>query len=276
MKTYDLHTHSTASDGLLDPTTLLERAGARKVDVMALTDHDSVGGIAEARKAAALAGVHLVAGVEISVSWQGQLIHIVGLNIDDSHPELLQGLESLRNRRDDRAVRMALKLEKIGIPSPLQGAQRYQTTDILSRSHFARYLVEIGKADTFDAAFKQFLNPGTPGHVSMEWATVAEAVTWIKDAGGKAVVAHPGRYRMSEVELHRFLNDFIDAGGYGIEVVCSNLDPVQIDRFARVARTYGLRASKGSDFHSPSSRRELGRLAPLPQDLTPVWQDQHW
>jgi len=276
MKVYDLHTHSTASDGVLAPSALMQRAESRGVDTLALTDHDTVGGIAEARPAAAAAGIRLVAGVEISVSWQGHLIHVIGLGIDENDNGLLKGLDSLRHRRDDRAGQMAVKLEKAGIPSALEGARRYQTTDILSRTHFARYLVEIGKVDSVNEAFKRFLNAGTPGHVPMQWATLAEAITWIVGAGGEAVVAHPGRYKIDEILFYRFLGEFVESGGSGIEVVCSNLKAEQINRFAGFAREYGLKASAGSDFHSPRSNRELGRLAPLPEDVVPVWQGRDW
>lgn len=276
MKVYDLHTHSTASDGVLAPSALIERAKNRSVDTLALTDHDTVGGIAEARQAAATEGVRLIAGVEISVSWQGHLIHIVGLDINESDSGLIRGLNSLRCRREERAGQMAIQLEKAGIHSVLEGARRYQTTDVLSRTHFARYLVEIGKVDSVDAAFKRFLNAGTPGHVPMQWATLSEAITWIDESGGEAVVAHPGRYQIDESLLFRFLEEFIESGGIGIEVVCSNQKPDQINRFAGIARKYGLQASAGSDFHSPNSNRELGRLAPLPADVVSVWQDRDW
>ena len=276
MKVYDLHTHSTASDGVLAPSALMKRAKSRGVDTLALTDHDTVGGIAEARPAVAAEGIRLVAGVEISVSWQEHLIHVIGLGIDEIDNGLLRGLNSLRCRRDDRAEQMALRLDKAGIPSSLEGARRYQTTDILSRTHFARYLVEIGKVNSVDEAFKHFLNAGTAGHVPMQWATLAEAIAWISGAGGKAVIAHPGRYKISEALLYKFLGEFVDSGGIGIEVVCSNLKPEQINRFAGIAREYGLKASVGSDFHSPTSNRELGRLAPLPEYVVPIWQDRDW
>ena len=276
MKVYDLHTHSTSSDGVLAPAALVARARAKGVDTLGLTDHDTLGGIADARAAAVAEGIRLVAGVEISVSWQGHLFHIVGLDTDACDSTLLEGLEALRHRRDDRAVQMARQLEAVGIPTPLEGARRYQTTRILSRTHFARYLVEIGVADAVDAAFDGFLNPGTPGHVPMQWATLAEAVGWIRGAGGAAVIAHPARYRISDAQWRQFLDDFVACGGTGIEVVCSNLDSRDIDRFARVASKFGLLASVGSDFHSPNSNRELGVLAPLPVDLTPIWDARGW
>jgi predicted metal-dependent phosphoesterase TrpH len=275
MRVYDLHTHSTASDGVLAPSALIERAKRHGVDTLALTDHDTIGGIAEAREAAA-EGIRLIAGVEISVSWRGHLIHVVGLGIDESDSDLILGLESLRDRRDDRAEQMAMRLEKAGIRSALEGARRYQTTEILSRTHFARYLVEAGKVDSVDEAFKRFLNAGTPGHVPMQWATLPETIDWITGAGGAAVVAHPGRYRIDENQLDQLLEDFVEAGGIGIEVVCSNQKPDQIERFAGIARKYGLQASAGSDFHSPKSNRELGRLAPLPEYVIPVWKNRDW
>lgn len=275
MRVYDLHTHSTASDGVLAPSALMERAKRHGVDTLALTDHDTVGGIAEAREAAA-EEIRLIPGVEVSVSWRGHLIHVVGLGIDESDGDLILGLESLRERREDRAEQMAMRLERAGIRSALEGARRYQTTDILSRTHFARYLVEIGRVDSMDEAFDRFLSPGTPGHVPMQWARLPEAIGWITGAGGAAVVAHPGRYRIEENQLDQFLEDFVESGGIGIEVVCSNQKPDQIDRFAGLARKYGLQASAGSDFHSPKSNRELGRLAPLPEGVIPVWRDRDW
>ena len=276
MKVYDLHTHSTTSDGVLEPSVLLARASAKGVDTLALTDHDSVDGITEARMAAAAEGIQLISGVEISVSWHGHLFHIVGLGIDESNGTLLEGLEGLRQRRDERAVQLARQLEEEGVPNPLAGARSYQTTKILSRTHFARYLVKIGVVDSLDAAFNLYLNPGTPGHVPMQWATLADAVGWIKGAGGEAVIAHPARYRISGIHWNRFVGEFAACGGIGIEVVCSNLDNFEIRRFAQTARDFGLLASKGSDFHSPNSSRELGVLAPLPADLTPIWHERAW
>ncbi|MCP4287177.1 MAG: PHP domain-containing protein [Gammaproteobacteria bacterium] len=276
MKVYDLHTHSTTSDGVLKPSALLARASAKGVDTLALTDHDSVDGITEARTAAAVEGIQLISGVEISVSWYEHLFHIVGLDIDESNRTLLEGLEALRQRRDERAAHMARQLAEVGIPTPLAGAKSHQTTKILSRTHFARYLVEIGVVDSFDGAFTLFLNPGTPGHVPMQWATLAEAVGWIKGAGGEAVIAHPARYRISDIHWNRFVQEFVACGGIGIEVVCSNLDKCKIERFAQLARDFGLLASKGSDFHSPNSSRELGVLPPLPADLTPIWHKHAW
>ncbi len=276
MKVYDLHTHSTYSDGTLEPAALLSRAGRRGIDVLALTDHDSVGGLAEAREAADAEGIRLVPGVEISVSWRSRLIHILGLGIDETNRVLLEGLEILRRRRDERAELMAGQLRRVGIPDPLAGARSFQTTNILSRTHFARYLIDIGAANSFDAAFARYLNPGAPGYVPMQWASLSDALAWIRGAGGEAVIAHPARYRINEVLWKSFLGDFIAYGGCGIEVVCSNLDAASIERFAQIARDRELLASLGSDFHTPSASRELGALAPMPEKVTPIWQAREW
>ena len=271
----DLHCHSTASDGLLAPAALAERAAARGVTAFALTDHDEVSGLAEARAAAAARGLAFIDGVEISVSWRGTTVHIVGLGIDPGNAELRRGLEGVRGSRGRRARRMGEALASAGIPDGYAGAMAHaENPGIISRTHFARFLVAHGYARDVRSVFHHFLVKGKPGYVPHEWAALCDAVGWIRAAGGAAVVAHPGRYKLPRAELRELLADFIDCGGTGIEVVTGSHAPEQYAEFAALAREFGLRASRGSDFHGPGeSKVELGALPQLPGDLKPVWQD---
>lgn len=270
----DLHCHSTVSDGLLAPAALVERAVANGVDLLALTDHDEVGGLDAAIAAAQSAGLRFVTGVEISVSWgDDQTVHIVGLGFDHRHPELCAGLERVRGGRDARAGRIAAELAKVGIEGAYEGALKYAGNPaLISRSHFARYIVERGFAPDVKTVFEHWLAKGKPGYVSHPWAELAEAVGWIHAAGGLAVIAHPGRYRLSAAERRALYSAFKDLGGEGIEVVSGAATAEEIREFASIAREFGLLASRASDFHGPGeSYTDLGRMAPLPPDLTPVW-----
>ncbi|HEX7642809.1 MAG TPA: 3',5'-nucleoside bisphosphate phosphatase [Burkholderiaceae bacterium] len=271
----DLHCHSNISDGTLKPAEVAARAKANGVELWALTDHDEVGGIAEARAAAEAADLPYVTGVEISVTWAGKTIHIVGLGVDETDAALLQGLARTRNGREPRAKEMAEKLAALGIPSAYEGAMKYAgNPDLLSRTHFARYLVEIGKGESIQDVFKNYLVEGKPGYVPHRWAYLKDAVRWIRDAGGAAIVAHPGRYKLSDLAFDEFVNEFKQSGGTGIEVITGSHSPDQYDTYANVARRYGLLASRGSDFHGPEeSRVDIGTLPPLPSDLQPVWHD---
>jgi hypothetical protein len=275
MRRYDLHCHSTHSDGVLAPAAVVERAVARGVDVLALTDHDDVSGNAGARTAAASVGLEFVCGVEISVSFESLTIHVVGLRIDPDNPALCAGLALVRSGRDERARRIGTALEQAGIPDAYAGARRHAGRDsLVARTHFARYIVECGKARDTRTVFKRYLTPGKPGYVKHEWATLAEAIEWIHGAGGDAVLAHPGRYPCSPTALRRLLAAFRDAGGDAIEVVTSAHTPQQFAEFARLARVYGLKGSVGSDFHAPDeSWLDLGGTPPLPEGVTPVWAE---
>lgn len=273
----DLHAHSTASDGILEPAALVARASRLGVDLLALTDHDTTGGLEEAEQAARFHGVPLVHGVEISVTWDGTLIHVLGLGITAGEPTLEAGLESLRRRRNGRGEAMAAGLASVGVPDPLAGALRQQTTNILSRTHFARHLVACGFADDVEGAIRDYLVPGKPGHVHVEWASFDEAVGWILAAGGVAVIAHPGRYGLDAERETRMVTDFMAAGGTAIEVVCGRSRSGHAEDYAELARRHDLRASLGSDFHAPSATGvELGRLESLPDDLLPVWAGREW
>ncbi len=277
----DLHSHSIASDGLLTSAEMAAKAKAGGVDVWSLTDHDEVKGLAEARTAAEAAGMRFVDGVEISVSWApheghaGTTIHVVGLQIDSQNTTLTEGLRGIRSGRDERAERMAFDLAIAGVPGALEGARKYAINpELLSRSHFARYLVEVGKARSTHQVFAHFLTEGKPGYVAHQWATLAQAIAWIDAAGGVAVVAHPGRYKLTQPQLHQFFGEFKDLGGEAIEVMTGSHTTEQYNHFSDVARCFGFKASRGSDYHGPGeSRIEPGALPPLPADLTPVWHN---
>jgi predicted metal-dependent phosphoesterase TrpH len=271
----DLHCHSNISDGLLAPAEVAARAKANGVDVWALTDHDELGGIAEAREAAGDLGMGYVTGVEISVTWGGQTVHIVGLRIDEHNEQLKRGLAATRSGRERRAHEIADQLAAAGIPGAYEGALTFVgNPDLISRTHFARFLIERGTCGSISEVFTKYLVEGKPGYVPHRWASLKEAVTWIREAGGVAVIAHPGRYKFNELLFDEFLLQFKEAGGAGIEVITGSHTVEQYDEYADVAKRNGLLASRGSDFHGPGeSRIELGTLPPLRRDLQPVWHD---
>lgn len=270
---FDLHCHSTVSDGLLAPRAVVERAAANGVTTLALTDHDELSGLPEARNTAAELGVAFIDGVEISISWREVTIHVLGLRIDPANDVLKKGLEATRTGRTERAKKMAAQLDAAGIRGSLEGAMAYaDNPHLISRTHFARFLVENGYAKDVSAVFRNFLVSGKPGYVEHEWASVADAVKWIHAAGGLAVVAHPGRYKLKRPALRQFFSEFRDLGGEGIEVITGSHTAHQYGEFAILAREYGFLASRGSDFHGPGeSHVELGRLPQLPADLKAVW-----
>ena len=272
MTIYDLHSHSNASDGTLTPTELIQRAKSQGVTSLALTDHDTTQGIPEAQHAAQQVGIQIIPGVEISTSWGKHGIHIVGLNIDIHNPLLQEGLSQLQNIRVERAAKMGQKLEKAGIPNAMEGAQTLAGKGNVTRTHFARHIVNIGKAESISAVFKHYLSHNKPGYVKTQWAPLQDAIQWIKAANGQAVVAHPDRYKMTATKFRAFLNDFKAFGGSGIEVVYSGSNRDVIMNNARFAKEFDLYASTGSDFHSPGLPwAELGKLPPLPKELTPIW-----
>ena len=274
MPRYDLHCHSTWSDGLCTPGAVVERAAGRGVDVLALTDHDELGGLPEARAAADERGITLINGVEVSVSWETHTIHVVGLRVDPAEPLLAEGLATVRQGRSERARRMADSLAAVGIRGAYEGALQYVTSErLISRTHFARFLVETGRAAEVKDVFKRYLTRGKPGYVPHQWASLPDALAWIRAAGGQAVVAHPGRYPLSPTAMRRLLGEFRDLGGDAIEVISASHNAAQADEFATYARTFGFAASAGSDWHGPGeSWLDLGALPPLPSDLEPVWQ----
>lgn len=270
----DLHCHSTISDGMLAPADLVRLAHAQGVRLLALTDHDDLGGLADAAATAQQLGMQFVHGVEISVLWQERTVHIVGLRIDPTDAALVQGLAELRAGRLLRAQKIADELSKVGIADSLQGAYRYSTGNIISRAHFARYLVEQGYAKDVGAVFKRYLVKGKPGYVQHQWATLATALQWIHQAGGVAVMAHPGRYDMGKQMLHQLIQEFIQLGGKGIEVVTGSHRPEQFRTFADIAQKYQLLSSMGSDYHGKGmSFVGMGQLPGLPGHCVPVWHD---
>ena len=275
MLNIDLHCHSNVSDGTLLPAAVAARAKANGVDVWALTDHDEIGGIAAARAAAKELALRYVAGVEISITWASETVHIVGLQIDETNPQLVQGLAKTRNGREQRGREIAEQLALAGIPGAFEGALRHVgNPDLMSRTHFARYLVEIGICANSKEVFRHYLVEGTPGYVPHRWASLSEAVGWIIGAGGVPVIAHPGRYKFSLLEFGELFDAFKQLGGNAIEVVTGSHTPDQYDQYAKVARHYGFMGSRGSDFHSPGeSRIDLGALPPLPVGVKPVWHN---
>ena len=269
----DLHCHSVVSDGTLTPEELAERAYANGVRLWALTDHDELGGQARAKVAAKALGMDYLSGVEISVTWMGQTIHIVGLGIDAEHAVILEGLRHTREGRSNRAQMMADQLLKVGIPGAYEGALHFAGNhQLISRTHFARFLVEQGVCRDTEHVFKNYLIEGKPGYVPHQWANLDDAVAWIKAAGGVAVIAHPGRYKFNAMQMDELFKHFKDIGGVAIEVITGSHSPDQYKTYGKIAQQYGFLASRGSDFHDPhESQIDLGALPHLPDHLTPVW-----
>jgi hypothetical protein len=270
----DLHAHSTQSDGVLSPRALVQRAQAQGVSLFALTDHDELGGLAEAQAAAEELGLRFVPGVEISVTWAERTVHIVGLGVDAADATLVAGLSDVRAGRRRRAQQMAQGLARVGIDGSFEGALAYaDNPNLISRTHFARYLVEQGVCADMRTAFSKCLLEGKPGYVPHRWARLSDAVRWIRGAGGVVVLAHPGRYNYDATAFDALLAEFKDLGGDAIEVATSNHSVDQVRHFAQLAQRFGFEASRGSDFHGPrETQAELGRVHALPPALTPVWR----
>lgn len=269
----DLHCHSVVSDGTLTPEELALRAKTQGVGLWALTDHDEIGGQARAAAAAAACGLDYLTGVEISVTFLHQTVHIVGLGFDASNVQLAQGLQKTRGGRSQRAQEMADDLARVGIKGAFEGALKYaDNPNLISRTHFARFLVETGVCkDTYEV-FRKYLTEGKPGYVAHRWASLKDAVGWITEAGGMAVIAHPARYKFSANEELALFTEFKGHGGRGMEVVTGSHSVAESVSYAHSALEFKLAASRGSDFHSPEeSRTELGSLPMLPGELTPVW-----
>jgi len=269
----DLHSHSTHSDGTLSPQALARRAKAQGVDLWALTDHDEVGGQAEARRAARELGLEWVSGVEVSVSFAGETVHIVGLGFDIADPALAEGLARTRDGRTQRARAMADGLAGVGLEGAYEGAMRFVSNpEMVSRTHFARWLVATGVCSEPGAVFRRYLTPGKPGFVEHRWASLGDAVRWIAGAGGLAVIAHPGRYRLTAIEEYALFSEFKAHGGHGVEVLTSSHGAADVRKYTDLAAEFDLLASRGSDFHAPGeSRTEFGSLPDLPGRVTPVW-----
>lgn len=274
MPLYDLHTHSTASDGIYTPTRLVHAAAAAGIGVLALSDHDTTAGLAEAGTAAQALGLRLIAAVEVSATWHGKSIHIVGLNIRPDCETLQQGLQRLQIIRRERALEMGRRLHKYGIPGVYEAASALAGAGMITRTHFAHCLAQAGLAADVRDVFDRYLTQGKPGYVPTVWAQLDEAVGWIRAAGGTAVVAHPQRYRLNAGWMRRLMTEFREAGGGALEVVSGTGGPGDVQSSAEYARRFDLQASSGSDFHGPETGwPKLGRLAPMPPDLRPVWRD---
>ena len=270
---YDLHSHSYHSDGTLSPAELVQRAQEKGVNVLALTDHDVTDGLSEAEDVAQKLGLRLIPGVEISSTWEGRTLHILGLNIDATNSVLQQGLAELRAARDSRAWLIDERLQRKGIVGAHAGASALARGAILSRTHFARYLVSAGHAKDTSQAFKKFLSRGTAGAVPSPWAALVDVIGWIRAAGGQAVLAHPARYQLGSTNLRRLLTEFRSVGGTGLEVVTGSQTLQECQRSTALAQEFELLASCGSDYHGPDKPWvELGRLAPLPAACQPLWQ----
>lgn len=270
----DLHCHSNVSDGTLSPEAVAERASRNGVALWSLTDHDEIGGQQRARDTAMALGMGYLPGVEISVSFAGKTVHIVGLGFDPDEPAIVQGLADTRGGRERRARDMAADLARVGIKDAFEGALKYVgNPDLISRTHFARYLVEIGICADPHEVFKRYLTEGKPGFVEHRWANLRDAVQWIVGAGGVAVIAHPGRYDFTPNEEYALFSDFKAHGGLGVEVVTGSHTVAEYDKYADMACEFDLLASRGSDFHDPAeSHTDLGTLPNLPGRVTPVWE----
>ena len=269
---FDFHCHSTASDGRLPPAEVVTRAHENGVTCLSLTDHDTVAGLIEAHSEAEKIGLRLIPGIELSVSWRGQCFHVVGLDIDPNNAKLKQGMQIIQKMRELRAQAIGARLQKKGIPGCYEGAKNIAGKGTVTRTHFAQHLVNQNYATGMQKAFDRYLLRGKPGFVATQWPDMKEAIEWIRDAGGIAVLAHPLRYKITATRMRSMLQDYKLAGGRAIEVVCGSSNDNDVLNAARLARQFELLGSVGSDFHSPENRWiELGRLQDLPNDIDPVW-----
>ena len=270
----DLHCHSVVSDGTLTPELLAARANANGVELWALTDHDEIGGQHRAAAAAKAQGMKYLTGTEISVTFAGETVHIVGLGFDPDDTAMVQGLKSTRGGRTERAKEMSDGLAKVGIKGAYEGALKFVgNPELISRTHFARFLVESGVCSETHEVFRKYLTEGKPGYVPHRWASLKDAVAWITGAKGMAIIAHPARYKFTPNEEYALFTEFKAHGGRGVEVVTGSHTAAEYVKYAETAQEFGLAASRGSDFHSPEeSRIDLGALPFLPGTLTPVWE----
>jgi predicted metal-dependent phosphoesterase TrpH len=269
---YDLHTHTTASDGTLNPSELVQQAHSCGVTTLAVTDHDTTAGLEEAKQTAQQLGMHLIAGIELSVSWSKTVVHIVGLDINPNSLPMQQGISALQSLRETRAQKIGESLAKSGFQDAYAGAKQLAGQGTITRSHFAQYLVTQGCAKDVSKIFKHYLVRGKPGYIATQWASMEDAVSWITEAGGVAVIAHPHRYKIGTNVLQTLLKEFKHCGGQAIEVVCGNSTQKDTNKFSRLAQRFELLASIGSDYHGPHQTwNGMGRLASLPEHVDPVW-----
>jgi predicted metal-dependent phosphoesterase TrpH len=270
---YDLHCHSTASDGALSPTELVQRAHQQGVTSLALTDHDTTAGLPEAQLSATATGIKLIAGIELSTNWLDKCFHIVGLGIDPAYAPLAEATHLLQSTRLERAEKIALKLEKKRIPGAFEAVKKAAGEGMITRTHFSEFLLSQNHVSTQQEAFDRYLAKGKSAYVSTSWAELELAISWITGSGGVAVLAHPLRYKLTANWMKRLLTAFKDAGGQGIEVITSRMNADEIRVAADYATRFDLAGSMGSDFHNSVNQWvELGRLAPLPKNIKPVWE----
>jgi predicted metal-dependent phosphoesterase TrpH len=270
----DLHCHSLKSDGDLSPSDLVDRAATQGVTMLALTDHDTINGLAEARKRAEIHNIELVTGIEFSTVWNGIGIHVVGLGFDETHPEMLAAIARQEDARLQRAKTIAERLEKEGIHGVWEKAEAIANGAQIGRPHFAQALIEMEKVSNMAQAFKRYLGAGKPGDVKTHWPDIVEVVGWIRAAGGVAVVAHPDKYKMTNTKLKCMLKAFSEAGGNGLEVVSGATEVTFSRRMVELCNELGFLASQGSDFHGPRPWSELGKFSKMPAGAIPVWS--HW
>lgn len=272
-KRYDLHCHSNKSDGILSPEALVSRAKTNQVDVLALTDHDTISGIARARAQAEKEDLTLINGIEFSCHWLGRNIHIVGLAFDCDHPRLVHSIDWQENARRERAEEIGQRLAKVGFDAMLEKASKIAAGAAIGRPHFAKAMVESGYVSSIDQAFKRFLGAGKVGDVKQHWPEIGDVVETIIDAGGVAVLAHPMKYKITRTKLRQLIEDFCEVGGGAIEIISGAQKPQETSDMVRLAERYELLSSCGSDFHAPGmSWAELGQIAVMPKLANPVWQ----
>lgn len=270
---FDLHTHSTASDGILSPELLVEKASAVGVNTLALTDHDTVAGLAVAQTAANKHNVRLINGIELSCLWNNKTIHVVGLNFKAENKTIIAATTHLNHLREERAIKIGEKLKKVGIDNAYENAKRIAAGGTVTRQHFSTYLIENGNAKNQSDVFKRFLVNNKPGYASVEWPSIEETIAQINDAGGIPVIAHPLRYKLTATKLRNLIKEFKELGGKAIEVVTGHNQSAEIELATNYAKRYSMAASVGSDFHNENTTwSQLGKLAELPQGLTPVWE----
>jgi len=270
----DLHCHSLKSDGDLSPSDLVDRAAEQGVTMLALTDHDTINGLAEARTRAEMHSIELISGIEFSSVWNGIGIHVVGLGFDETHPEMLAAIARQEDCRLQRAKTIAERLEKLGIKGIWAKAEAIANGAQIGRPHFAQALIDMEKVSNMAQAFKRYLGAGKPGDVKTLWPDITEVVGWIREAGGVAVVAHPDKYKMTNTKLKSMLKAFAEAGGNGLEVVSGATEVTFSRRMVEICNELGFLASQGSDFHGPRPWSELGKFTKMPEGVNPVWT--HW
>lgn len=271
--TIDLHTHSTASDGALSPSELVEKAARTGIETLALTDHDTVSGLSNAQTAAIKYNITLINGIELSAQWDNKTIHVVGLNINPDSNAIIDASHHLKQLREERAIKIGEKLSKAGIDGAYESTKQISGNGTITRQHFAQFLIENGHAKNQTEVFKRFLVRNKPGYVSVKWPDLDETIYRIDAAGGVAVIAHPLRYKMTATKLRKLIAEFKECGGKAIEVVTGHYLPTEIELASSYAKRYGVAASIGSDFHNEKTPwAQLGKLSSLPNDLTPVWE----